>query len=117
MTDVVLPPTFETTARAVPLVWQPIESAPKDGTWFLAYRRSASFGVYSTLVAVCWHQESNDFVWPTDIFDVYNPPDLSAHDERGFLEVDVYEGQGSFTHWMPLPEQPTYAIAKAKGGA
>jgi hypothetical protein len=86
--------------------WQPISTAPKDGTWFHAYRPSASFGVQATLVAVCWDQESGDFVWPTDIYDVFNPPDLSAHDERGFLEVDVYESQGSFTHWQPLPSPP-----------
>lgn len=61
--------------------WLPIESAPKDGTAFLAITSIDSslylFGIGS---------------WPPD---------------AGFLRAIDHEGDPMYpTHWMPLPEPP-----------
>jgi hypothetical protein len=90
-----------------PVAWRPIDAAPKDGSWFLAYRPPADSGRWQTLIAVCWDAEAGDFAWPCDdVYDPYNPPDLTERDENGFYAVDTFEGFGTFTHWMPLPPAP-----------
>lgn len=99
----------EQTDCSVTSGWQPIQSAPTDGTWFLAYRPSADVGVWNTVVAVTWSGDAEDFVWPVDTYDAYSPPDLSETDGSGWFVADVYEGLGSFTHWMPLPNPPSSA--------
>lgn len=86
--------------------WLPIESAPKDGTWFLAYRPEPDGGTWDRLCIVCWSAEEDDFVWPDDTFDIYRD-DLSDMDDRGFLKFDTYSSCGSFTHWRPLPSAPS----------
>lgn len=68
------------TAPTPPLTedrWQPIETAPKDGTKFLAWRR------HSTLPLIVHHN------------DEYS----QCEDVDGIL---VY----GLTHWMPLPKAP-----------
>ncbi len=90
--------------------WLPIESAPKDGTWFLAYRPEPDGGTWDRLCIVCWSAEEDDFVWPDDTFDVYRD-DLSDMDDRGFLKFDTYSSCGSFTHWRPLPSAPSQEVA------
>lgn len=62
-------------------MWQPIETAPKDGT--------------SILVAV--YEESGDY-WGEDIV-AWNP--TNGWDSAGY---DWDHSQ--ITHWMPLPEPP-----------
>jgi hypothetical protein len=61
--------------------WQPIETAPRDGTWFLA------FGKHSrdrcTMMVICWDGD----------------PDWVSAD-------DGYRPYLSPTHWMPLPNPP-----------
>ena len=67
------------TARE-PQGWQPIETAPKDGTWILAY------GIDGSLQRVSWGQTRNDGLqWCT------------VHGWAHFRYV---------THWMPLPSPP-----------
>lgn len=76
--------------------WQPIETAPRDGSPILAY--NPLIGVYSTAFTTRWTGE----------------PDEVGYEgfPCGFWNM----GPGSYpfgrwdcrpTHWMPLPEPPT----------
>ena len=63
--------------------WQPIETAPKDGTKFLAFEDGDYYGC--------------SFNWEDD--------------EEGTIYWNTYCGQPACytpepTHWMPLPEGP-----------
>jgi hypothetical protein len=89
-------------------MWQPIETAPKDGSWFWAYRPPAKSGEWDTLVTVAWCDVSKDFIWPDDRnpFDPFSEQQLSGNDEPWYIEGDFYEARGSFTDWMPLPAPP-----------
>lgn len=81
--------------------WQPIETAPKDGTPVLAYREPSFYGRSSPLHFVAWNHEANAWIWPDD---TYNP----------YIEDEYWEAYGSgdnfedtkFTHWMPIPTPP-----------
>jgi len=64
--------------------WQPIESAPKDGTWIFGYWPSMSITDYPAVIFADDH--SNHDIW-------YMPSNF----EFGC----VYP-----THWMPLPAPP-----------
>lgn len=59
-------------------MWQPIETAPRDGTIILAYDGCS-------VQSITWREDR----WVTDW----------DHDP-------TYEDGGSPTHWMPLPEAP-----------
>lgn len=85
--------------------WCLFETAPKDGTWFLAYRPQSDCGTWERICIVRWSDEVNDFVWPDDNFDIYLD-DLSDRDELGYLKHDIYLAGGSFTHWSRLPAAP-----------
>lgn len=68
--------------------WQPIETAPKDGTEILvcvSYNLGCEEDGYETKTWVDWALEP--YVWPQfrDRIDIPFPP----------------------THWMPLPSPPT----------
>lgn len=74
--------------------WQPIETAPKDGTHILAYR--SPLGIRVT--------------------NITNPPTVvhwfGDSDEPGFYtSVNEREPDYPFhpTHWQPLPDPPTAA--------
>ena len=60
--------------------WQPIETAPKDGTRFLAYEPRHEYRYYE-----CW--------WEDDF-----------RDWSGWQ--DDFDSEPKPTHWMPLPEPP-----------
>lgn len=65
--------------------WQPIETAPKDGTVVYAYHPTGSFGGTTPACrAVFWH----DGIWITDACYSSN------------------EGSTGYTLWHPLPEPP-----------
>lgn len=68
--------------------WQPIKTAPKDGSRFLVWVRG--FGTYE--IAVAWHDPADPDVWQ-----VQNLPGLGVR--RDFL--DAYRGHQ--VSWMPLP--------------
>lgn len=65
--------------------WQPIETAPKDGAWIMAYGRDLSITAYPAVIF--W-----DDGW-----------------------CPAREGQPGFsvTHWMPLPTPPAIDAALA----
>lgn len=63
------------------LGWQPIETAPKDGSWLLGYDRDAETYGGKTHKVIRWKGG-----WWTQ---------WSEHD-----------GVCNATHWMPLPQSP-----------
>jgi hypothetical protein len=62
---------------SVPSSWQPIETAPKDGTFFIALDVRGGVG------KVHWCERYTPHAW--------------ADEDGSFVGV---------THWMPLPEPP-----------
>lgn len=72
--------------------WQPIETAPKDGTWMLVYEPSE----YPPSVHVVrwgtreWTMGARQYAWVTMALGP-NP--------------DTYDADDA-THWMPLPNPP-----------
>lgn len=85
--------------------WQPIETAPKDGTWFVALPRAEmGFGAAEGFIpyppTVCHIKVSR------------------RYDHWAEIEVDHADvcckamncwtafGLDDFTHWMPLPPPP-----------
>ena len=68
-----------TYLRRGPSDWQPIETAPKDGTWVLVYAQS-------------WKEA---------------PPEVAQYDYSfGWYMPGHEEPNEVLTHWMPLPELP-----------
>ncbi|RVQ21809.1 DUF551 domain-containing protein [Sinorhizobium meliloti] len=83
--------------------WQPIETAPKDGTPIVVLRPKCDFGRYARVVVAQWGDEQQAFIW-AEHFDVFED-DMDEKDEKGFYVFDPFESN-EFTHWMPLPEPP-----------
>ena len=70
--------------------WQPIETAPKNGTWVL---------VTGGYIDYCWEGETQ--------------PDVTAAQyvinigwQMAWYDSGYYGGYKSPTHWMPLPKPP-----------
>lgn len=79
-------------------MWQPIETAPKDGTWVLVYGEGTDDEEVSRKVAVAQYT---------------NYLNGGTYDES-WWQFAWYDGgyYGRFynpTHWMPLPEAPKSA--------
>ena len=86
--------------------WRPIETAPKDGTWIIAYRPSKGVGYLDRVVLVRWDEEVSAWVWPDEAFDVYEDDFQDRVNAESFGDrIDPFE-DNSFTHWMPLPAAP-----------
>jgi hypothetical protein len=66
--------------------WQPIDTAPKDGTSFLAFEDG---DVYQC----CWGPEAWDQSWRPLVLNYHGCGCCGG-------------GKIAFTHWMPLPEPP-----------
>jgi hypothetical protein len=74
--------------------WQPIETAPKDGTFIDLWNKKAG----ARIVNVRWVVEPRDrFAHPTCIMDGWK---TSREGPWGCLSPD------QFSHWMPLPSPP-----------
>ena len=85
-------------------LWQPIETAPKDGTWIIAIRPKCTFGRWDRVVIVCWSDDFKKWIWPDSRFDVY-ADDINETDDEGLYTYDPFQSD-QFTHWMPLPAAP-----------
>lgn len=72
--------------------WQPIETAPKDGTLFLAALVFDSDGQDGGLMIIRWRDDWR--AWTT------HPVSLRLSD------TGDEDDDRSPTHWMPLPEPP-----------
>lgn len=83
-------PLIEAEERERCAKWQPIGTAPRDGSRFLAFEEGRESQRYE-----CWWQ--NDF----------------GHWE-GWM--DDWDSEPEPTHWMPLPSAPTIAAAIREGG-
>lgn len=85
--------------------WKTFDTAPKDGSWFLAYRGKAKIGTCDRLVIVRWSDDLSDFIWPDKPFDIYED-DIDERDGNGYYVIQPYCGGGTFEFWMPLPKPP-----------
>lgn len=61
--------------------WRPIETAPKDGTWFLAY-------------------------WPVQTFEDRIQTTQWLHGDCRFVDASDFMDHIQPTHWQPLPAAP-----------
>ncbi|KPK13948.1 MAG: hypothetical protein AMJ56_00420 [Anaerolineae bacterium SG8_19] len=64
--------------------WQPIETAPKDGSCFLAYM---------------WYEKEEG-----DDYEFYSV--IRWEKGLGWVQENPYMDPFKPTHWMPLPEPP-----------
>lgn len=78
--------------------WQPIETAPKDGSVVLGWHPLWKFPQ-----AVCWQRPSPLFDDGSHFgeFDAWVFADWLLHDHAGSIDL---------THWMPLPTPPEAAL-------
>jgi Protein of unknown function (DUF551) len=80
--------------------WQPIDTAPKDGTWFMICRAEEGFETYE----VGRYQQ---LMWPK-----YIPVGDNLFKQ---IKEQIYEWRGfnnmhRATHWMPLPKPPENSL-------
>jgi len=81
--------------------WQPIGTAPKDGTWFLGYGPDADWEE--------WDDDTMPKVGPvhfaTEEYEVWDRTDPSTQKLR-HTEIVGYWFPFEPTHWMPIPKPP-----------
>jgi len=76
--------------------WQPIETAPRDGSEVLLYRPLA-YKTHDPIVTIRKSTHFPQHRWPATV------PEGCAIDGPGAYT----EGACYATHWMPLPAAPT----------
>jgi len=79
--------------------WQPIETAPKDGTQFLAFWKAPGASEPAIIIAK-W---SSEMPWIG-----YYGVDVQSLDGRRTISslAGGFDGKLFATHWMPLPPPP-----------
>lgn len=73
--------------------WRPIETAPKDGTWFLMTDGTQ-------MLVAHWHVYPPNPQYPNALPGLWLSPQDHTH-----LDIAA-AGLDPPTHWMPLPEPP-----------
>lgn len=94
--------------------WKAIESAPRDGTEFLAYWKPPGGGEAAVIIAKWTEDFGPRFVG-------LNVADGMGHRTSSPLTFGFDGGKLYATHWMPLPPPPQeggeqQAALKAAGG-
>jgi hypothetical protein len=83
--------------------WQPIETAPTDGTEVLLAIRGVNDGPH--WVHIGWYEVHDPFPWRfIDTFDL-TPTGCCERAEDDRTPVNGAKAE-SVTHWMPLPPPP-----------
>lgn len=99
------------TERAAKLSWQPIETAPKDGTMFLCWVGAERWSAVDGGGSGCAHDVSQiDFCWWRR---VHESPDGGYFDNAS---GQIGDSQG-VTHWMPLPGAPVAPAPASLGSS
>jgi len=85
------------TDEAMAQLWQPIETAPKDGTWVLLRSGDIDYG---------WDGDTK----PPAVVGQYvvseDPEEASGGWQFAWYDSGVYGEYDNPTHWMPLPAPP-----------
>lgn len=80
--------------------WQPIETAPKDGTWFVALAPDSTQDSQMPkpfVFTTCWVKEQ---------YAVWEPVDEDTQ-KRRIDDHSHWYGHEDPTHWQPLPSYPS----------
>lgn len=80
--------------------WQPIETAPMDGTEILGWREDCGIILIRFTAPIHFATDSE--------LDVLDSESAECHDwfSADFIEGLRLDGSEAPTHWMPLPEGP-----------
>lgn len=96
---------------AIPLLspsmgWEPIDSAPKDGTWIEMWRPlpTEPGAVWAPMVVARWDTFVEAWAWPDQTFEVFTEWGQALSD-RLIARGDHF-GSNEFTHWRPLTLPP-----------
>lgn len=90
---------------SIPDAWQPIKTAPKDGTDILVYKDIATVPV----VHIAWYRseeewnESGQFCGGWDSLEEWQGWWSYT---RNSVTQEKLDGYAEPTHWMPLPDSP-----------
>lgn len=79
--------------------WQPIDTAPKDGTWVILYDPKATPAVTTGIWDHDFWAVWNDAKQDTDWVGAWTNCHVSSFGYEELVELNP-------THWMPLPESP-----------
>ncbi len=80
--------------------WQPIETAPKDGSAFLAYGVHTGSPTDAAKGVV-----AGDHWWGIILWDIWR--EMRGTEDRWCFSKDGKPTWSAPTHWMPLPDPPS----------